>query len=308
MQSVSRRSLLLGSLALPVAFAQDEVTFSSDVKVVSVLANVLGKHGEIVRNLTKEDFVLLEQGRPQAIKYFSRESQLPLTIGMMVDTSMSQERVLNAERGASLQFLDQVLREGKDKVFIMQFDMGVQMRQELTSSRRQLGEALAFVDTPTRSELRQQSGGGTLLFDALVEAANHVTARQTGRKALITLTDGVDHGSTATAQDAIEAAQRADTLIYSVLFADGGFFGGENGRRPLERMAHETGGGFFEVSKKQTIEQIFAVIEDELRGQYSFGYVSDEPVRISEFRKIALSTKQKGLTVQARTRYWAKRT
>jgi len=308
MDHLSRRALLLGVLGSPLAFAQDEVTFTSDVKVVSVLANVLGKHGEIIRNLTKDDFVLLEQGRAQAIKYFSRESQLPLTIGMMVDTSMSQERVLNAERGASLQFLDQVLREGKDKVFIMQFDMGVLMRQELTSSRRQLGEALAFVDTPTRSELRQQSGGGTLLFDALVEAANRVTAKQIGRKALITLTDGVDHGSTATAQDAIEAAQRADTLIYSILFADSGFFGGENGRRPLERMARETGGGFFEVSKKQTIEQIFAVIEDELRGQYNLGYVSDEPVRISEFRKIALSTKQKGLTVQARARYWAKRT
>ena len=308
MDHLSRRVLLLGGLGLPVVVAQDEVTFTTNVKVVSVLANVLGKHGEIIRNLTKEDFVLLEQGRPQTIQYFSRESQLPLTIGMMVDTSMSQERVLNAERGASLQFLDQVLREGKDKVFIMQFDMGVLMRQELTSSRRQLGEALAFVDTPTRSELRQQSGGGTLLFDALVEAASQVTAKQTGRKALITLTDGVDHGSTATAQDAIEAAQRADTLIYSILFADGGFFGGENGRRPLERMARETGGGFFEVSKKQTIEQIFAVIEDELRGQYNLGYVSDEPVRISEFRKIALSTKQKGLTVQARARYWARRT
>jgi len=305
MPIVSRRALLLAPVA---AWAQDEVTFSTDVKVVSLLANVLGKHGEIVRDLGKDDFVLTESGRPQAIRYFSRESDLPLTIGMMVDTSMSQERVLNAERGATLRFLDQMLREGKDKVFLMQFDMVVQMRQALTSSRRQLDEMLAFVDTPTRRELSQQSGGGTLLFDALLEASNTVTAKRTGRKALIALTDGVDHGSTATVRDAVEAAQRADTLIYSIYFADSGFFGGgENGRGPLMRLAQETGGGYFEVSKKRTIEQIFGVIEDELRGQYSIGYVSDEPVRVSEFRRIGLTTRQKGLVVQARDRYWAKR-
>lgn len=280
--------------------------FSTDVKVVSVLANVLGKHGEIVRDLGKEDFTLTENGRFQAIRYFSRETDLPLTIGLMVDTSMSQARVLNTERGASLRFLDQVLRESKDQVFLMQFDIVVQTRQALTSSRRKLDEALSFVDTPTRRELAQQSGGGTLLFDALVEAASQVTAKQTGRKALIVLTDGVDHGSTANLQDAVDAAQRADTLIYSVLFADGGFYG-ENGRGPLMRLARETGGGFFEVNRKQSIEQVFGVIEDEMRGQYSIGYVSDDPVRVSEFRKISLSTARRGLVVQARERYWAKR-
>lgn len=305
MGSISRRALFLGPV---LAWGQDDVTFSTDVKVVSVLANVLGKHGEIVRSLGKDDFSVTENGRPQTIQYFSRQSDLPLTIGMMVDTSMSQERVLNAERGATLRFLDQVLREGKDKVFLMQFDMAVQMKQGLTSSRREMDQVLAFVDTPTRRELSQQSGGGTLLFDALVEAANTVTAKQTGRKALIVLTDGVDHGSTATVQDAVEAAQRADTLIFSILFADGGFFGGgEDGRRALMRLARDTGGGYFEVSKKRTIEQIFAVIEDELRGQYSVGYVSDVPVRVSEFRKIGLTVREKGLVVQARDKYWAKR-
>ena len=308
MGSISRRQAILSALTIPLAHAQaqEEPIFSTDVKVVSVLANVLGKNGEIIRDFGKDDFKLLENGKPQTIKYFSRETDLPLTIGLMVDTSMSQERVLNAERGASLRFLDQVLRENKDKVFLMQFDMSVQLKQALTSSRRQLGEALAFVDTPTRRELYDQSGGGTLLFDALVEAANKVTSKQTGRKALIVLTDGVDHGSTAGVQESVDAAQKADTLIYSILFSDAGF-SGENGRRPLMRMAHETGGGFFEVSKKQSIEQIFSVIEDELRGQYSIGYVSDVPVRISEFRKITLTSAKKGYTVQARDRYWAKR-
>ncbi len=306
MDRISRRAIVLGSLTVSLLWAQDEAVFTSDVKVVSVLANVIGKNGEIIHDLKKEEFTVLENGKPQKIRYFSQQTDLPLTIGLMVDTSMSQARVLNAERGASLQFLDQVLRENKDQVFLMQFDMTVQMRQALTSSRRNLDEVLAFVDTPTRRELSEQSGGGTLLFDAVVEAANRVTAKQTGRKALILLTDGVDHGSTATLQEAIDAAQRADTLIYSILFTDAKFYG-ESGRRPLERLAQQTGGGFFEVSKKQSIEQIYGVIEQELRGQYNIGYVSDVPVELSEFRKIALRTARKDWVVQARDRYWAKR-
>jgi len=126
----SRRSLIMGAVGLPL-LGQDETVFSTDVKVVNILANVRGRNGEVVRDLRKEEFSVRENGRPQTIRYFSRDTDLPLTIGLMVDTSMSQRRVLDAERGASLQFLDSVLRENKDKVFIMQFDMGVQMRQGL---------------------------------------------------------------------------------------------------------------------------------------------------------------------------------
>ncbi len=129
-----------------------------------------------------------------------------------------------------------------------------------------------------------------------------------GRKALIVLSDGVDEGSDAHLADAIEAAQRADTLIYSIEFSDATFyggFGGSVGRNALKKLASETGGGFFSVSKKLSIEQIFSMIEAELRNQYSIGYVSDKPCTISEFRKIQLTTKRKGLIVQARPRYWA---
>jgi len=139
---------------------QDEPTFSTDVKVVNVLATVRTKSGQIVNDLTKDDFSILENGRSEAIKYFSRESDLPLTIGLMVDTSMSQARVLESERSASFQFVDQVLREGKDKVFVTQFDMAVLTRQELTSSRRDLEQTLPFVDTPSKNELRAQRGAG----------------------------------------------------------------------------------------------------------------------------------------------------
>jgi VWFA-related protein len=306
----SRRALLLS--ALPLLRAQEDTTIRVDVKVVNILASVRTKKGEIIRNLGQEDFAVSENGRPQKLRYFSRETDLPLTIGLMVDTSMSQQKVLIAERGACRRFLDQVLRNDKDQVFIMQFDMSVKTAQILTSSRQKLDEALAYVDTPTRQQLMQQIGGGTLLYDAMAMGANEVMSKVTGRKALIVLSDGVDTGSHLAIADSIEAAQRNDTIVYSVYFTDPnayGIFGGigPNGRAVLQRMAHETGGGFFEVSKKLSIEQVFDQIQDELRSQYNLGYVSDVPVEISEFRKLQLTVKQKGLVVQARDRYWAKR-
>ncbi len=296
------RLLLRGEQAPP--------TFSTEVRVVNVLATVTGQGGRVISDLTEDDFLLYEDKRPQTLRYFSRESDLPLTIGLMVDTSMSQRRVLDAERGASFRFLEVVLRPDKDRVFLVQFDLRVYFRQPLTSSLKQLDEALAFVETPTRSELQNQSGGGTLLYDAVVTAAQDVMATLQGRKALILLTDGVDNGSDATLDEAADAAQRADTLIYSILFSDArayGFMGGPDGRRPLIRLSKETGGGFFEVSKKQSIDQIFQVIQEELRSQYSLGYVSDRPVTSPGFRQIQLTTRRKGLVVQARDRYWARR-
>jgi len=307
---ITRRAVLQAAAALcvPFARAQDQPVFSTDVKVVNVLATVRNKAGELVGSLNKEDFSLSEDGRPQTIRYFARDTDLPLTVGLMVDTSGSQQRVLDAERGASMRFLDQVVRENKDRVFLMQFDSAVRVRQDLTSSVGKLEDALAYVDTETESQLRIQHGGGTLLYDAVVRASNDIMKKQTGRKALIVLTDGVDFGSYGALQDAVDAAQRADAMVYSILYSDPGaygIFGGGGGDRVLRRMSGETGGGFFEVSKKQTVDRIFDVIEQELRNQYSLGYVSDKPVGISEFRAIQFTAAQKGLVVQARRQYWA---
>jgi VWFA-related protein len=304
----SRRQFLVSTVSLlgaqTFARGQDEATFSTDVKVVNVLATVRTKKNDIVRDLSKDDFQLFENGRPQTIRYFSRETDLPLTLGLMIDTSMSQQRVLDSERTASFRFLDQVLRESKDKLFVMQFDMAVMLRQPLTDSRKQLETILPDVDTPTRRDLSLQTGGGTLLFDAIVEASNKVLKNQENRKAMIVLSDGGENGSTATLTDAIEAAQRADTLIYSILFSDGSYSGG--GQGILQKFSRETGGSFFEVTRKQGIEQIYQAIEEELRSQYSLGFVSDQPNGISEFRTLKLTTKPKGLVVQYRERYWAK--
>jgi VWFA-related protein len=308
----SRRSFLISSLALPgspLLLAQEDPVFTTEVKIVNVLANVHDKKGHLLRDLHQDDFTILEDGRPQTIRYFAQQSDLPLVVGLMVDTSMSQQRVIEPERTACFHFLDEVLRENKDKIFITQFDMNVDVRQEMTSSWKDLNGALAQVDTPSRRQLQNQMGGGTLLYDAMVMGAKMMQPEH-GRKALIVMTDGVDTGSEADLSASIDAAQRADTLVYSILFSDEGYYGmfggGSGGKRVLERLSGDSGGGFFEVSKKLNINQIFDVIQDELRSQYALGYISDKPVRISEFRKIELRTSQKDLVVQARGRYWAR--
>ncbi len=295
---MDRRVFLAGTAAS--CFAQDDATFRSDVKVVSILANVLDKQGRLIRDLGKEDFQVLENGKPQEIKYFSRDVDLPLTLGILIDTSMSQAGVMEAERSACFRFLDRVLRP-KDQAFLMRFDMEIATPVGLTGDLEKLREALAFIDTPTRAELRQQRGGGTLLFDSVLMAAKETMARQQGRKALIVISDGGENGSDASLTEAMEAAQRADTLIFSILF------GGSMGRGNLVRMSRETGGGFFEPDRKTGIDGVFAAIQDELRGQYNIGYVSDVPVRVSSFRTLQLTTGRKGLRVQARDKYWAQR-
>jgi VWFA-related protein len=349
-----RLLLSLLSLLLPgwPLRSQQPPTISVNVKVVNVLATVRNKQGEIVRNLTKDDFRLEEDDRPQTIRYFARETDLPLTLGLLVDTSMSQRRVLDQERSASSTFLDQVLRVNKDVAFVIHFDQEVELLQDLTSSRQKLQSALALLQTPQPSQeggsnspgSRSGSGrrggwggGGTLLYDAVYLASNELMKKQQGRKALIVLSDGVDRGSKETLASAVEAAQRADTLVYSVLFAEeqgyghGGGYGGRgmggmggmgrhgggrggypqqarpDGKKILERISKETGARLFEVSKKQPIEQIFDRIQEELRNQYSLGYTPDRADTGAGYHKIRLTTKQNDLTVQARDGYYAER-
>src|SRR5581483_4079105 len=319
--------------------AEDDTKFSTDVKVVNVFATVRDKQGQIIRNLSRDDFVLEEDGKPQTIRYFSRETDLPLTLGLLVDTSMSQRRVLADERSASYRFLDQVLREDKDEAFIIHVDREVELLQDLTSSRKKLEAVLALLETPAprqfngpgRSGPRGRGGGGTSLFDAVLLASDELMRKQSGRKALILLSDGVDNGSKVSLTEAIESAQRADTLAYSILFADaqaygfgrGGFGGGprmgrhgrprgsvagtgrSDGKKILQRISSETGGAFFEASHKQPITAVFDKIQEELRNQYSLGYVSDNTGGTPGFRKIRLTTNQKNAIVRTRDGYYA---
>ncbi len=275
--------------------------------MVNLLASVKDKKGELNPDLKQSDFQVLEDGRQQMIKYFARQTDLPLTLGLLIDTSMSQDKVLDAERSACFRFLDQVLRPRQDKVFITQFDSRIITRQELTGSWKDLNDSLSQVNTPSRSELSNNIGTGTRVFDTIVESAKLMAPLQ-GRKALMILSDGVDTDSEGTLDGAIEAALKSDVLIYTILFSDGGFYGGiggGGGQHAMERMAAETGGAYFAVSKKLSIDQIFDRIQTELRSQYNLGYVSDKSVDIPEFRKLQVKVDEKGFNVQTRTRYWA---
>lgn len=307
----SRREFAaLGACAIGTRSLQGQQSpaFSAELKVVNIFATVRDKKGRIIPNLEKNDFTIFENGRPQTIRYFSRESDLPLTIALLVDTSLSQVAVLEHERGASYRFLDQVLREKKDKAAVVQFDQAVIIRQVPTFSHKDLQDTLSLLDAPNAQQAAY--GSGTLLYDAVRTTSIQLMRKEQGRKAFVVLTDGVDFGSTVTLTDAVEAAQRADTGVYCILFSDESYYGqaltlGPSGKRVLERLSRETGGGFFEVSETQSIGQTFSAIEEALRSEYSIGFVSDQPVTASGFRKLRLTTKEKGFVVQARDRYYA---
>ena len=347
------------------ATSQPMATMSVEVNVVNVLATVRDKHGKIINNLGKDDFTLEEDGRQQNIHYFAKETDLPLTLGLLVDTSFSQRRVLDDERSASSGFFNRSVREDKDKAFVIHFDREVELLQDLTASHEKLQMAIGELQTPRPSRdpddnppdsdprsgrgqgRRGMSREGTLLYDAVYLASDELMKKQMGRKALVVISDGVDHGSKETLQSAIESAQRADTVVYCILFKDeerregGGGFGhpgigfpgsgrggvgfpgggGGQGRYPrpeneprtdgkkiLEQISKETGGRLFEVSKKQPISQIYAEIEEEMRNQYNLGYTPDRAGTIGPgYHKIQLTTKEKSLVVQARDGYYAEK-
>jgi VWFA-related protein len=348
---ISRRNFLhsaVSSLAAArFARAQDATTFTADVNVVSILATVRDRQGKIVRDLTRNDFLLEEDGRPQTIRYFSQESDLPLTLGLLIDTSGSQRQVLGQERAASYRFLDQVLGEDKDLAFVIHFDHEVELLQDLTSSRKKLEAALADIELPERQRRgggfpgggypgggypggggrgrRTVGAGGTELYDSVLLASDEIMKKQSGRKALILLTDGVDVGSHVGLKAAIEAAQRSDTLVYSILFADpegyGGFGSSRGGRRgrssgrrfpmpdgkpALERFSSETGGAFFQVSDRRPLDEIYRQLEEQLRNQYSIGYTPDRAGQGPGYRKIRLSVRRTDLQVQTRDGYYAR--
>lgn len=320
----------------PSAQPQQQPKIAVEANMVTVFATVRDKKSQIVSNLTKDDFVIAEDGRAETITYFARENDLPLTVGLLVDTSLSQRRVLGQERTASSSFIEHTLREDKkDQAFLIHFDYEVELLQDFTSSRKKLESKLDLLETPEMQRASDDGsghrhGGGTLLYDAIYLASNDMMQKLQGRKAVIILSDGDDRGSKENLESAIESAQRANTVVYSVLFKDdepfgqrggysGGGWGGHGGggghrypqqeRRPdgkkiLERISKETGGRLYEVSKKLTVDQIYDQLAQELRDQYILGYVPDKSPSGAGYRKIHLVTKQKDLSVQARDGYY----
>jgi VWFA-related protein len=196
-------------------------TIAVDARLVNLPVVVRDKKGALIQNLTKDDFMLQVDGKPQTIRYFDKDTNLPLILGLLVDTSMSQRDVIDEERTASSTFLDQMLTTPKDRAFIAQFARETELLQDLTSSRPLLQKALKEIDTPSKNSddtAGSRRVGGTTLYDALFLASDELMHKQTGRKAVIILSDGVDRNSKETLVRSIEAAQRSDTIIYAIYF------------------------------------------------------------------------------------------
>jgi VWFA-related protein len=300
---------------------QSVATLKVNVEVVQLFFNVKDKHGALIPNLAKENFDLFEDGQAQTIKYFKAESDLPLTLGILIDSSGSQMRVLDMEKEVGASFLENTLRP-KDEAFVISFDVDITLLQDFTNSVSRLRHAL--------NEARINTGGvgcsggpigpqgpipcsstgprGTALYDAVYLASHDEFSHEVGRKAMILLTDGEDEGSRLKIKDAIEAAQKADAICYVLLIADRGFygFGGYSGDSAMKKLAQETGGRVIEVGNKiEKLRQAFDQISQELRSQYNAGYVPTNSVRDGSFRKVELKPKQGDYKIQARSGYYA---
>ncbi len=286
-----------------------------NVDVVNILTSVHDKRGGLVANLNKDDFTVLEDGQQQTIKYFDRETDLPLTIGLLVDVSGSQRNLIQTERSAASQFFSKVLRK-KDEAFLISFGEESELLQDYTGSARLLEEGL--------NQLRVSSGvgglhpgpvptaggpRGTVLYDAVYLAAQEKLRSEVGRKAIVLITDGVDQGSRMTRSQAIEEAQKSDAVIYSILYQDPGaygpFGGGGGGEAELRRMSDETGGRVFKVDRKHSLDEAFQELQDEMRSQYAIGYTPTNEAKDGSFRRLELRMANKDLKAQVRKGYYA---
>jgi VWFA-related protein len=286
-----------------------------DVDVVNLYCAVRNKQNALISNLEKGDFNLAEDGTQQTIKYFTRETDLPLTIGLLVDVSNSQRNLIEPERRAASSFFSSVLKK-KDVAFLISFGADSELLQDVTGSPRVLQDGLDRMKlnggfqglnggpVPTANKAR-----GTVLFDAVYVASNDMLAKEVGRKAIVLITDGEDEGSRETEKAAIEAAQKADAIIYGILYVDrqfyGGFGGGYSGESTLKHLSEETGGRLFQVDRKNTLDSIFDQIQQEMRTQYAIGYTPTNGKKDGSYRKIDLRAANKDLKVQVRKGYYA---
>jgi VWFA-related protein len=296
-------------------------TLKANVNVVQLFFNVKDKHGALIPNLTKDDFEILEDGKPQIIKYFTAESNLPLTLGIMIDSSGSQLNVLDMEKQVGGAFLKQILTD-KDLAYVMDFNVDAELVQDYTRDVHRLQAALnkvkinAGVTMPT---LPGAGGGpipnapgmqrGTVLFDAVYLSAHDMLAKEVGRKAMILLTDGQDEGSQLKIKDAIEAAQKADAIVYVLLCADRGsyFSAGMSyyGEADMDKLTKETGGRVINVGNKfDKLREAFDQIATELRSQYNIGYTPTNTKLDGGYRKLEIKNKE-NYKIQARAGYYA---
>jgi Ca-activated chloride channel homolog len=274
-------------------------TYRVSVDLVNVLCSVFDKNtNSFVTNLTRGDFNVLEDEQKQEIKNFSRETDLPLTLAMLVDTSQSVAPKLKFEQEAAIDFFQTVLRE-KDRAMLVEFDSGVRLLQDFTNDPNKMAK-----------EIRKlRAAGGTSLYDAIYNTCDEKLIRETGRKAIIILSDGEDESSKASLHQALEMALRAEATIFSISVSKGGFFGVSSGEKEgdtvLREISQETGGRIFFPFKIEELDDAFRQINQELRSQYNIGYLSTNATRDGSYRKIEIKVQEKGLKLNYRKGYYA---
>jgi Ca-activated chloride channel family protein len=304
-------SVVIAFCMIAVAFAQDAVkppsdtqkadsTISVDVDLVNVVFTVFDRRGRLITDLKREQFTVVEDNRQQEITNFSRETDLPLTVALLVDTSGSIRDKLRFEQEAAIEFFYTTLRRGKDRGLVITFDSGVDLLQDYTDDPEVLANAVR----------RMRAGGGTALYDALYLAATEKLAGQSGRRVIILISDGDDNSSRISMTETLEAAQRNDVAIYTI--STNGTTGSrsreqERGDRVLKRFSDETGGRMFSPFKLQELTQDFLNIGEELRAQYTLAYRPTNAERDGTFRRIRIDVADKRYRVGARQGYYAPR-
>ena len=296
-------------------------TFKINVNLVDVFFTVKDKAGNLVPHLTRDDCTVSEDKEPQKLKSFVAETNQPLTLGILLDTSGSQYQVLPLEQDVGSQFLARVLRQ-KDEAFLLSFDVNVDLLQDFTNSPRLLSRAMNKAEINTAggngaAGIPGAGGGtipvhgtpkGTLLYDAVYLASNEKLNQESGRKAMILLTDGEDQGSRNKIGEAISAAQKSNAIVYVILIADRGFYGGFGyfGFSAMKKMTEETGGRLIDVGNNgKKLEAAFQQIEDELRTQYVASYTPSNAKLDGGFRHLSVECRGDGLKVQVRKGYYA---
>jgi VWFA-related protein len=272
-----------------------------DVKVVNVLCTVYDGH-TLVKDLTREDFELRDNGKPQAIQYFARETDLPLTIALLVDVSGSVRRFLQSEKDTATRFFRDVLRP-QDQAMLTGFSSTVVLWRDFTPSVPLLSEALSGMHAVPFKGLPKDGGfmPTTLLYDAVSSTAMNKLKGVAGRKAMVIISDGIDIGSRTSLEIAVRQAQTADTIVYTICYPNEH----ESGCGYLQNLAEPTGGRMFDLRGKAPLAEIFRVIQDELRSQYSLGFLPGDYAADGSFHKLQIHLRRKGLRVMARKGYYA---
>lgn len=292
-----------------VTLQEPQEPIRAEARLVHLFVTVRDRNQRIVTDLTAKDFRVFEDGQEQKIEFFSRELSLPITLGVLLDTSISVQSVLEEEKQAAIRFLQRVLRHG-DLVLVISFDVNVDLLSDFTDSLAQLEGAIqrSKINAPLpEGPVPRSQPLGTRLYDAIWLACQEKLRREAGRKALLILSDAVDAGSQMRLEQALEAAQRSDTVIHFVVITDPGFygFGGPSGAGVARRLAEQTGGRAIFLRDEKRLDEAFEQIAQELRQQYTLGYYSSNNRRDGKFRKVEVRVQRSGLKVLSRKGYYA---